>query len=176
VKTRGRRPLPSPELIYSKLSLRHHCLTTSSLVVYVSLEDSPSTWRLTGSTLPSCGSAASRFSVEGRVTCYRPRETSLRLRSTSEYDLVYPHHRNDACSLEVFCPFNVTQPVRATNPGHSKPGSCCVLPLTMRFDALLPKRPPRCLSTGYVHGVHFPSELDLTEIIRSLDRDIPSCD
>jgi hypothetical protein len=78
-------------MVYPELSFRHHCLTTSSRVVCVSLEDSPSTLRLIGSTLPSCGSAASRFSVEGRVPCYRVRETSLRLRSTSECDPGYPH-------------------------------------------------------------------------------------
>lgn len=121
--------------------------------------------RLIGLTPPSCGSAASRFSVEGRAPCYRVRETSLRLRSTSECDPGYPHQINGACSLEVFCPFNATQPIRATAPGLSMPGSCCVLLLTMQFDALLPNRSPRCLSTGRVHGVQCPSELDLTEII-----------
>lgn len=64
-----------------------------------------------------------------------------------------------------FCPFNATQTIRATAPGLSMPGSCCVLLLTMQFDALLPNRSPRCLSTGRVHGVQCPSELDLTEII-----------
>jgi len=54
-------------MVYPELSFRHHCLTTSSRVVCVSLEDSPTTWRRIGLTLPSCGSAASRFSVEGRA-------------------------------------------------------------------------------------------------------------
>lgn len=136
-------------MVYPELSLRHHCLTTSSRVVYVSLEDSPTTWRLIGSTLPSCGSAASRFSVEGRAPCYRVRETSLRLRSTSECDPGYPHlkwctlsrgflplqrnptdssHRPRAfhCPGHVasFClPCNSTLCSRIDLPGVSQPGA-----------------------------------------------------
>lgn len=80
---------------------------------------------------------------------------------------------NGACSHEVFCPFNATQPIRATAPGLSMPGSCCVLLLTMQFDALLPNRSPRCLSTGCVHGVQCPSELALTEIILTSRSEFP---
>jgi len=71
------------------------------------------------------------------------------------------------------CPFDATQPIRATAPGVSTPGSCCVLPLTMRFDALLPKRPPRCLSTRRVLGVQFPSELAQTEITAAFRQRYP---
>ena len=78
-----------------------------------------------------------------------------------------------ARSHEVFCPFNATQPIRATAPGLSMPGSCCILLLTMQFDALLPNRSPRCLSTGRVHGVQCPSELDLTEIIPTSRSEYP---
>jgi hypothetical protein len=71
------------------------------------------------------------------------------------------------------CPFDATQPIRATAPGVSTPESCCVLPLTMRFDALLPKRPPRCLSTRRVLGVQFPSELAQTEITTAFRQRYP---
>lgn len=105
------------------------------------------------------------MNAKGRAPCYEVRDTFLRLRSASEFRLEYPHHISDARSHEVFCPFDATSPFRATAPGPSKPGSCCVLPLTMRFDALLPKRPPWCLSTRHVHGVQCPSELDQSKII-----------
>jgi len=63
-----------------------------------------------------------------------------------------------------FSPLRRNPDARATTPGPSRPGSSYVLPLTMRFDVLLPKRPPWCLSTRRVHGVRFPSELAQTEI------------
>jgi hypothetical protein len=49
-------------------------------------------------------------------------------------------------------------------PSFRLPGSRCVLALTMRLDALLPRRPPWCLSTRRAHGVCLPSELDLAEV------------
>lgn len=131
----------------------------------MSLEDSPTALRRIGLTLPSCGSAASRFLAEGRAPCYEDRETFLRLRSASEFCLEYPHRKRDARSHEVFRPFDATRTYRATAPGSSRSGSCYVLPLTMRFDVLLPTRPPWCLSTRRVHGVRFPSELSQSEII-----------
>ena len=43
----------------------------------------------------------------------------------------------------------------------------------MRFDALLPCRPPRCLSIGRAHGVRFPSELDQSEITAAFRQRYP---
>ena len=68
------------------------------------------------------------------------------------------------------------QPSRPSHhPRASTPGSCCVPAVPACLDALLPKRPPRCVSTGRAHGV-LPTELDLAEIVRVFRPDLPSCD
>jgi hypothetical protein len=70
-----------------------------------------------------------------------------------------------------------TQPGRTEPPppGIPPPGSCCVLAVPARLDALLPARPPRCVSTGRALGV-LPSELHLAVIASASRRRIPSCD
>jgi len=60
-------------------------------------------------------------------------------------------------------------------PGLPHPGSRCVLAVPARLDALLPERPPRCISTGRALGV-LPSELHLAAVASSSRRRIPSCD
>jgi len=52
-------------------------------------------------------------------------------------------------------------------PGIPPPGSSCVLALTLRLDAFLPRQTPRSVSTGRAHGVR-PTELDLTGIAAPL--------
>jgi len=163
--------LPGAE--YIKLPNRHHCLPASSLTVNVSPEDSPPAWRRIGSTLPSCGSSASRSAAGRREFLLQ----NLRdLPQTSSRFRVWP----DIPASPKWCPLPRGFPplrrypaARATARGTSNPASCCVLPLTMRFDALLPCRPPRCLSIGCAHGVRFPSELDQSEITTAFRQRYP---
>jgi hypothetical protein len=129
-----------------------------------------------GLAIPPRGSSTSWSSGDGREPYDRLVNPSSDFMPASECS---PAGRDTVlqCLLlsRGLLPFGATQPERATTPGVASSRSCCVPAVPAGFDALLPSRSPRCVSTGRARGVH-PSELDTAKIACVSRRSLPSCD
>jgi hypothetical protein len=146
------------------------------------LEVIPSSRRHTGSALPPRGfdrHAVSKRGVPRGVTrrvslpqASAPLQSLTRgfRRSTPSFDGRLPL-RSPEVSSPTAPSFRQEPPL----PGIPTPGSRCVLAVPARFDALLPRRSPRCVSTGRALGV-LPSELLRTQVACAFRRRFPSCD
>jgi hypothetical protein len=146
------------------------------------LEVIPSSRRHTGSALPPRGfdrHAVSKRGVPRGITrrvslpqASAPLQSLTRgfRRSTPSFDGRLPL-RSPEVSSPTAPSFRQEPPL----PGIPTPGSRCVLAVPARFDALLPRRSPRCVSTGRALGV-LPSELLRTQVACAFRRRFPSCD
>jgi len=175
VKT-GLVAVAPPGAAYIKLPNRHHCLSASSLTVNVSPEDSPPAWRRIGSTLPSCGSSASRSAAGRREFLLQNPRASLRLRPVSESGPTYPHHRSDARSHEVSRPFDATRPHEPPFAGHPIPRHVASFRLPCGSTPCSRAGLPDVFQSGAPMGFGSLQSLTSRKSPPPSGSDIPSCD
>lgn len=155
--------LPRASEGYAELTKTHHCVPCSSPAVRLPPGVTLATRHLTGSVLPPRGFY--HLVVSNREEPVVLPIGILPQASTPLQSFTQQSSRLATLPLSRGFPPPQRYPSVESHalPGIPPPGSSCVLALTLRLDAFLPRQTPRSVSTGRAHGVR-PTELDLTGI------------